>query len=123
MYAMNLGNIQVKLIVAKSSSYRYLQTSVSLFRTSHSNILLARFCFYIPTRPRKIEMSPLLFYFIFADAKVIKEFYGSPELETGKAEVAKLIKPELYEYPFENLCLEGGGCKGVAYAGVLKVSG
>ena len=40
--------------------------------------------------------------------------------ETDKA--AELVRPELWEYPFENLVLEGGGNKGIAYAGLLRVS-
>ena len=33
-----------------------------------------------------------------------------------KDEIAK------YEYPFENLVFEGGGAKGLAYCGVIRVS-
>ncbi|BFZ23318.1 hypothetical protein BsWGS_26357 [Bradybaena similaris] len=33
---------------------------------------------------------------------------------------ANQIKPEMYEYPFENLVFEGGGNKGLAYCGALQ---
>ena len=32
------------------------------------------------------------------------------------------IPYEDYEYPFENIAFEGGGCKGLVYLGVLQVS-
>lgn len=34
----------------------------------------------------------------------------------------KDIMYEEYDYPFENLCFEGGGVKGLVYAGAYKVS-
>ena len=36
-------------------------------------------------------------------------------------EAAAKVRPELWDFPFENLVLEGGGNKGVAYAGLVKV--
>jgi len=35
-------------------------------------------------------------------------------------EAAAKVRPELWDFPFENLVLEGGGNKGVAYAGLVK---
>ena len=32
------------------------------------------------------------------------------------------VKPEEYSYPFENLVFEGGGNKGLAYCGAIRVS-
>jgi len=53
--------------------------------------------------------------------KEIKKLVHGDEVvkdETDKA--AELVRPELWEYPFENLVLEGGGNKGIAYAGLLR---
>ena len=36
-------------------------------------------------------------------------------------EAAAKVRPELWDFPFENLVLEGGGNKGVAYAGLVRV--
>lgn len=35
---------------------------------------------------------------------------------------ATTLDPRDYDYPFENLVLEGGGNKGIAYCGAIKVS-
>lgn len=35
---------------------------------------------------------------------------------------ANTLDPRDYDYPFENLVLEGGGNKGIAYCGAIKVS-
>ena len=32
------------------------------------------------------------------------------------------VNPRLYEFPFENVVLEGGGNKGLAYCGAVRVS-
>ena len=35
---------------------------------------------------------------------------------------ASIVRPEDYIFPFENLVLEGGGNKGLAYCGAVRVS-
>ena len=35
---------------------------------------------------------------------------------------ASKVRPEDYDFPFENLVFEGGGMKGLAYCGAVRVS-
>ena len=35
---------------------------------------------------------------------------------------ARNVDPKMYDYPFENIVFEGGGNKGLAYCGAVRVS-
>lgn len=48
-----------------------------------------------------------------------------PKQQFEQASITKkatTLDPRDYDYPFENLVLEGGGNKGIAYCGAIKVS-
>lgn len=50
--------------------------------------------------------------------KVLKNL---PSILSDTEVLAMKINPKNYDYPFENLVFEGGGNKGLAYCGAVKV--
>ncbi|KAL8564386.1 hypothetical protein ACOMHN_057408 [Nucella lapillus] len=57
------------------------------------------------------------------DGKIRFERRGKPYAVVDKTDrKARMVNPKDYDYPFENLVLEGGGNKGIAYCGAVRMS-
>mgnify|MGYP001801457567 CR=1 FL=1 len=57
------------------------------------------------------------------DVTEMEAIIPTTDKETGHREDIKHIDYKKYEYDFENIVFEGGGAKGIVYAGALEVSG
>ena len=57
------------------------------------------------------------------DVAEMEAIIPTTDKEQGHREDIKLIDYQKYEYDFENIVFEGGGAKGIVYAGALEVSG